>query len=107
MVPVEKTRYLCRSFHDVILFALQESLEHTFNDFGIDGIISLQEYWNKKIRQVALKLEKESMDLLNEYNAQKVVRTAISTFVSNPWGKLFGAFKLSLYHLQIFYRLLP
>jgi len=50
---------------------IYHSLEHTLNDFGINGILSLQEYWNNKVRQVALKLEKESMDLLTDYNAQK------------------------------------
>ena len=64
------------------MFSLKVSLEHTFKEFGIDGILSLQEYWNKKIRQVALKLEQESLDLLNEYNAQKVLLLSIPILIT-------------------------
>ena len=49
-----------------------QALEHTLKAFGIDCISSLQVFWNKKVKEVATKLEQESMDLLNEYNVQKV-----------------------------------
>eukprot|EP00794_Sanderia_malayensis_P005525 gene5525-6210_t len=46
-------------------------LEQTCRDFGLESISSLQEYWSNAVCQVAIKLEQESVELFNEYNAQK------------------------------------
>ena len=79
------------------MFLLKVSLEHTFKEFGIDGILSLQGYWNKKIRQVAFKLEQESRDLLNEYNSQKVVLFYIPILIINL---IINFFKIRCYRWQ-------
>ena len=37
-----------------------------------DDILSLQEYWMTRVKNVAMKFEKEGLELLDEYNALKV-----------------------------------
>ena len=37
-----------------------------------DDILSLQEYWITRVKNVAMKFEKEGLELLDEYNALKV-----------------------------------
>ena len=37
-----------------------------------EDILSLQEYWITRVKNVAMKFEKEGLELLDEYNALKV-----------------------------------
>lgn len=62
---------------DKSLQTLYVSLEHTCKEFGLINISSLQDYWNNHIRQVAVKLEQESLGLFDEYNLQKESSTEI------------------------------
>ena len=48
-----------------------DGFSHILKQFTSDDLISLQDYWLTRVKQVALKLEKEDLSLLEEYNALK------------------------------------
>merc|ERR1712135_190975 len=67
---------LCRSLKSYLEY--QPSGENVIDGFGhvlkqhtCGDLVSLQEYWLSRVKHVALKLEKEGMGLLEEYNALK------------------------------------
>lgn len=48
-----------------------DSFNHILQHFSSDDLTSLQDYWLTRIKSVALKLEKEDLTLLDEYNNLK------------------------------------
>ena len=48
-----------------------DGFNHVLKLYTSDDILSLQDYWLTRVKQVALKLEKEDLTLLEEYNALK------------------------------------
>ena len=45
--------------------------DHVLQQSGLGCTLGLQEYWNTRVKQVALALEKEDLELLEEYNSLK------------------------------------
>ena len=48
-----------------------DGFSHVLKQHTSGDLVSLQEYWLTRVKQVALKLEKEGLGLLEEYNALK------------------------------------
>merc|ERR1712212_576572 len=48
-----------------------DGFSHVLKQHTSGDVVSLQEYWLSRVKHVALKLEKEGLGLLGEYNALK------------------------------------
>ena len=53
-------------------FYSQDGFVHVLQQVSSEGLDSLQDYWITRVKNVALRLEKEDKQLLDDYNALKV-----------------------------------
>jgi len=69
-IVVEQQEKLCRLLHTRTERSGAEpieSLQQTLLECGVEGVLSLQDYWNTRVKKVALTLEAEDRELLEEY----------------------------------------
>lgn len=75
-VTTEFTMKLCKALKSYVEYQpatenIIDGFNHILKQYTAEDLRSLQEYWVTRVKQVALKLEKEGLALLEEYNTLK------------------------------------
>jgi len=75
-VTAEFSLKLCKALKSYLEYQragenIIDGFSHVLKQYTSDDLGNLQEYWSTRVKQVALKLEKEGLSLLEEYNALK------------------------------------
>lgn len=75
-VTAEFSSTLCKSLKSFVEYQrsgedIIDGLSHVLKQHTCGDVVGLQEYWLNRVKHVALKLEKEGLQLLEEYNTLK------------------------------------